>query len=154
ALVVVADAAFRRTIVRVAFEPGVEAGLLRRLPRAGRATLQLGDLAGDSPQVFGLIDNSGARQEHIAYRAGNAFAEPQGAGIHLVLIVDGLERLRTDTLDVPQVKELVGTDPRERQQAVTQAVGIDVNGGTVGVLHATGAIAAGKMVEEGVFLVR
>src|ERR1019366_10656734 len=47
ALVVVADAAFGRAVKCVAFEPGVEARLLRRLPAVRRTRLQFVDLAGD-----------------------------------------------------------------------------------------------------------
>src|SRR5271166_3520872 len=46
ALVVVADAPLRRSVERVAFEPGIETRFFRRLPAMRRTALQLGDFAG------------------------------------------------------------------------------------------------------------
>src|SRR5262249_30018672 len=53
--VVVADAAFRRPVEWNAFEPRVEARLLRRLPCARWPPLQLRNLRRDAGQVLRLI---------------------------------------------------------------------------------------------------
>src|SRR5271169_156364 len=117
ALVVVADAPLRRAVKRVALEPGVQARFLHRLPAVRRTRLQFVDLAGNPVNVLPVAEQSGPGQQHVAYGAGHAFAEPKGAGVHGALIIDRFQRLRPDALDVPQVKELVGADTGNRHQA-------------------------------------
>ena len=55
-----------------------------------------------------------------------------------MLIIDRLERLRPNSLHIPQVEELVGGHfGLTGSMVVSQAVGIDVDRGAVGVLHAS-----------------
>ena len=55
---------------------------------------------------------SGAQLDHAFGGAGHAFAEPQRARVIFFGVVDGLERLRTDALHVPEMEEFVRGDGR------------------------------------------
>ena len=153
AFVVIADTALRRAVERIAFEPGIETRFFRRLPSVRRAALQLGNFGRDMLQIRCFIDESDSRQQDVGDRAGHSFTEPQCAGLLSALVVDRLQRLRPDTLDVPQVKELMRADVCNRQQIIAQALGADLDGGTVSVLHPATTVTARKMIEEGVLVI-
>src|SRR5271166_1327465 len=122
-------------VERVAFKPGIKTRLFCRLPGARRPALQFGDLGLDTLQILPSVHQSGTSQHDVAHRGGYSFAEPQCAGVVLALVIDRLERLRTDALDIPEMKKLMCAYALHWLQVVPQAVSTDVDGRPIGVLH-------------------
>src|ERR1017187_371722 len=119
ALVVVADATLRRAIVRLTFKPGVKARLFGRLPMVRGTPLQFCNFLRDALQIYFLIDQSRAHQQHVSHCAGYSLTEPESAGEVRALVVDRLQRLRPNPLHVPQMEELMRAHTRQRQQRLT-----------------------------------
>ena len=80
--------------------------------------------------------------------AGHALAKPQRARVIFLGVVDGLERLRADALDIPQVKELMRGDGRQRIERLLHHVGIEFDGGGVSVLHTTSSRPSREVIEK------
>ena len=148
AFVVVGDAALGTAVVAVALEPGIEARFLGRLREVRGTTLEFGDFLAEPGEILLLIEQAGAQLNGAFGGAGHAFAEPQRARVIFFGVVHGLERLRADALDVPQMEEFVRGDAGERVQRLLHHVGIEFDGGGVGVLHAAARGAVGKVIEE------
>ena len=102
------------TVVVVVFvEPSIETRLLRALPFIRGARLQFVDLCGKIGVKILLRPESAAHLRVTAVGAGDAFSEPQRAGILFASVVDGFERSGANTFHVPEMEKLVSRNPRE-----------------------------------------
>jgi hypothetical protein len=89
--VVIRDAAFGRAVIRIFFQPGIEAGLFRRLRLVRRMRLQLPNLQRQPSKKGTFVNEAGADERVVGYGVVDAFAEPKRARIVFTGIVDGLK---------------------------------------------------------------
>ena len=92
-----------------------------------RTIFKLLNLPGQAVQKLILIEQSGAQQDVILNRVGHAFTEPQRIGVVLFRVIHRLERLRPDSLHIPEVKKLVRRHVSKRQGIVGQHLRVDFN---------------------------
>ena len=128
-LVVVRNAALRKAVVGVLLEPCIEAGFLRRLRQTRRPPLESSNRVCQAIEIRFLRQQSSPQQDVILHRAGHTFAEPQSIGVILFRVVHWLERLRADTLHIPQMNEFMGGDIGQLLRIVRQYLGVQGNCG-------------------------
>ena len=134
ALVVIGDAEITAVVERIFIEPGVQAGLFRALPGSRGARFELRDLRAEVGEKLRVVPDARAHQRVSCVGAGDAFGEPKRGRPHLARIVHRLERLRANTLHVPEVEKFVRADVGQRGKRT------DGDGRTVGVLHSPATV--------------
>jgi hypothetical protein len=99
--VVVRNAALGAAVVAVAFEPCIETGFLRRLREMRRAALEFCDLLAQPIEILLFVNLSGPQSNDSLNRTRYSFAEPKGARVILLCVVDRLKGLGANAFDVP-----------------------------------------------------
>src|SRR5215469_7149343 len=153
-LVVVRDAALGAAVVVVSLKPRVKARNFGRLRETCRTVLELADLISDVPEVFLFVNQAGAKLDDFFNRAGHAFTEPERAGVVFLGVIHGLQRLWTNALHIPEMKEFMRGHCVDWIKSLTDRVGADVDRARVSVLHAASRRPAREMVEERVSVER
>jgi len=87
ALRVIRNAALGLVVERVFFQPGVQAGLLGALPLFGGPGLEFRDLLAQVLQEFLFAPDAGADERIRTERVGDAFREPERAGVHFTRVI-------------------------------------------------------------------
>src|SRR5215475_6749649 len=119
-----------------------------------RPAFEFCDLLSQSGQVAPFIQKSGAKQNDVLDRTGDALAEPQCACVVFTSVVDRFEALRTNSLHVPEMEKLVSSDIDERLGIVAEVLSVEFNRGGIRVLHAATTRTMGEMREKEIFLKR
>ena len=107
ALVVVRNAAVGPAIIVIFFKPSVQAGFLHALPQARRTRVELADLRCQICIESLFRPNAAALERVGGIGARDAFGEPKRARVLLLREIHGFERLRSNSLHVPSMKELM-----------------------------------------------
>src|SRR5579872_7405100 len=96
-----------------------------------------------------LLTRQARAQLHISRnRAVDAFAEPQSRRVIFLRVVHRLERLRTNSFYIPEMKEFVRGDAQEHLEVLVEGPLRQSNRGAVGMFHATNAGGIGKVIDE------
>ena len=104
-------------------------------------------------EIARFIEQAGPQQNDISRRGGRALTEPQRPGVIFFGVVNGLERLRPDTLHIPQDEKIRERSDAQRIVGIfAKLAGTDIDGGAIGVFHAATAGASREMIEEQISL--
>src|SRR5262249_46399457 len=116
-------------VIRIFFEPGVEAGLFGALPAVRRARFQFGDLLREVGVEILPGPDSRTYQRVIPVCAGHPFRKPQCARVLLLCIVDGFERSGANAFHIPEMEKLMRRNSRK------SLAGGNIDCGSVSMLH-------------------
>ena len=118
ALVVVRDLRVHRILIRpILFDPGIETGVFRAHLQTARRVLKSLDLLSQRLQIIAIRNQPGAQRHQVAVVIGDAFGDPQIAGVVLFRVIEWPERVRANSLHVPEMKEFMRDQTIETRPA-------------------------------------
>ena len=104
-------------------------------------------------EIVFWLHQTGFQQRQVRSGRGHTFAEPQRSRVVLPGVIDWLERLWTNALHIPQMKELVSAY-RLKVSQVLQFIRRKIDRGRVRVLHTTACRRVRKVIDEDVRIER
>src|SRR5262250_3026726 len=108
--------------------------------------LKLANLVADVPEVLLFVGQARTKLDDFFYRAGHALAEPKSPRVVFLGVVNGLQRLRTNALHIPEMEKLMRSNRIDGIERPAERLGVDVDGSGVSMLHAASRGPAREMV--------